>query len=352
MGVIQYFCGVDGIHQLLQTNIFNETSADSSSPHNSIVPHVAECVQQSFLILIPCLFLWIFLPVILYSLHKSQNGPLKGSSPITFRIIACAFLQLDVALRLLHGLFRNDENSSTSTWKSQNNSADHLIFQALLCLTITLAFMLILACRNRGVITSGVLFNFWLLLTVCGAPEFRYKIDVYTRFGEEADFSHTQFILAIAYYPLVVIIFFLSCFADSPKYLVADKHACPESTVSFLSQITFSWFDKMAMLGHKRALVMEDLWDLCNRDKSKHLVDKFDKVWTKYISKFNMHQSQSKSSKITLPSNGSPETQVLYPHSSNLAAEITPEPHLSYGHCSKSSNGHFWQEPSTNFALT
>jgi hypothetical protein len=39
------------------------------------------------------------------------------------------------------------------------------------------SIVLLIACRSRGLITSGVLFNFWLLLVVCGLPEFRWWIE-------------------------------------------------------------------------------------------------------------------------------------------------------------------------------
>ena len=56
-------------------------------------------------------------------------------------------------------------------------SLTRVFFSGLLYLTLATAMVLTVACRNRGVVTSGVLFNFWLLLAVCGLPEFRYKLE-------------------------------------------------------------------------------------------------------------------------------------------------------------------------------
>ena len=89
----------------------------------------------------------------------------------------------------------------------------------LLYFTLALALLLMLACRNRGVIASGVLFNFWLLLMLCGFPEFRYRLN---RHWEQSESPDYDFCLYMIYYPLVVLEWLLSCFADNPKYRVED----------------------------------------------------------------------------------------------------------------------------------
>ena len=54
----------------------------------------------------------------------------------------------------------------------------HVYGPGLLLTSLILAFNLLNACRKYGLVASGVLFNFWLLLTVCGFPEFRHKLDM------------------------------------------------------------------------------------------------------------------------------------------------------------------------------
>lgn len=39
----------------------------------------------------------------------------------------------------------------------------------------------------------------------------------------------------------------------------------------------------MAVVGNRRPLVMDDLWDLNARDRSEHLMPKFEEVWKKYL---------------------------------------------------------------------
>lgn len=56
---------------------------------------------------------------------------------------------------------------STVRWTIWSLISFHFHFQAA-------TVPLLIFCRIRGVITSGVLFVFWLLLTICGLPEFSW----------------------------------------------------------------------------------------------------------------------------------------------------------------------------------
>ncbi|KAH7698347.1 CRE-MRP-1 protein, partial [Aphelenchoides avenae] len=300
MHILDYLCG-DPVKVLDTNDALNATSS-------LVVPHVDECVQHTLLVLIPCTFLLLFLPIVLYALYKSDNGRLKPCTPATLRIINSVFLLCNSGLLffyLFYQWLRDDIGEYSLTRVS---------FSGLLYLTLAITLVLTVACRNRGVITSGVLFNFWLLLAVCGLPEFRYKL--HALLDDEADrFDSLELWLYMTYYPVVVLNFLLSCFADVPRYHRVDKKACPELMTSFLNQITFHWFTSMAILGNRRALEMDDLWELNARDRSKHLVDKWERVWDKHAGKFHAKrraQPTAKQNKNTsLTANGSPETLLL-----------------------------------------
>lgn len=61
-------------------------------------------------------------------------------------------------------------------------------------------------------------------------------------------------------------------------FLFSQK-PCPEESSGFLAKILFSWFDKLAWLGYKKPLVIEDLWDLKPEDSAVEVVPIFDKNW-------------------------------------------------------------------------
>jgi ATP-binding cassette subfamily C (CFTR/MRP) protein 1 len=69
------------VFQALPSSLFN-----GSAP-----PLLSECYQHTFLVFVPCVFLWIFTPVILYALKKSQELPLQWSFTITTKIVRTFF---------------------------------------------------------------------------------------------------------------------------------------------------------------------------------------------------------------------------------------------------------------------
>ncbi|KAE9546032.1 hypothetical protein FO519_010756, partial [Halicephalobus sp. NKZ332] len=183
--------------------------------------------------------------MVLYAVHKSTNGPLKCCSFTALRILISTILFLDVAILFGYGTYEN--------YYGIDSDDSYILGNGILLLAIGLVFGLTIVSRNRGLVTSGVLFNFWLLLAVCGLPEFRYKLSSYINMEEdEEDFDFLRFYLFMVYYPLVLVQLFTSCFADTPKYNIMDKKTCPELFASFLNQITFNWFTGMAIKGHRR----------------------------------------------------------------------------------------------------
>uniref|UniRef100_A0A7E4W3Z9 ABC-type glutathione-S-conjugate transporter n=1 Tax=Panagrellus redivivus TaxID=6233 RepID=A0A7E4W3Z9_PANRE len=173
-----------------------------------------------------------------------------------------------------------------------------IIGYTFLYFALAVALVLTVASRNRGLVTSGVLFIFWFLLAICGLPEFWYKLNTFefSSLDEtEQSYSTFYFINYMIYYGLVLLEFLFNCFADTPKYRVIDKKSCPELYSSFLNQITYTWYDRLATKGYKRGIVQDDLYDLNSRDQSKHLLEKFTKVWDDFIETSDLSNSKTKS---------------------------------------------------------
>lgn len=62
---------------------------------------------------------------------------------------------------------------------------------------------------------SGVLFFFWLLLILAGLPELRSRIIVHYNLKDDENVQY-NFVSYMVYYPLIVLMFILNCFADLP----------------------------------------------------------------------------------------------------------------------------------------
>ncbi|VDK43346.1 unnamed protein product [Anisakis simplex] len=209
----------DSVEEFLETN-----------PNLTSLPHLSECAQSTVLVFIPSLFIFMLCPLVLYRLSKSDNGSLH-------------------AVSFFNSLYE---------WKvgltRTNDSILSLFPKIFQYLSICLVLVLMIACRNRGLVTSG----------------------------EEDDvvrMSSSRLLLCLLSYPLIVLELVLSCFADTPKYKIVDKKMCPEESSSFLNQITFNWFHQLAVKGNKRALQVSDLWKLNTCDESRNLMPDFNKNW-------------------------------------------------------------------------
>ena len=89
----------------------------------------------------------------------------------------------------------------------------HLIAPIVRMGAYTLNLALYFYHMKWGVVTSGVTFVFWLLEAICGGLTFRSVI--ISGYGTGSD-RITPFTNYLAQYPLVLALFFLSCWAD-PK---------------------------------------------------------------------------------------------------------------------------------------
>lgn len=177
---------------------------------------------------------------------------------------------------------------------AQNNSGAekyqypvYYVTPAIMTVTFALTLGLMLAGKRKGIQSSGSLFIFWFLLAACGVFTYRSRImSITDGMSRQEEFP---FVWAMIYYPLVIGMLIVNCFADKPPRYSHDgeksDNPSPEENASFLSVITYQWFDKMAWLGYKKPLEASDLWDLNNRDKSRSVVPRFDKHWEKSLTK-------------------------------------------------------------------
>lgn len=69
--------------------------------------------------------------------------------------------------------------------------------------------------RKCGMRASGVLFFFWLLLILAGLPQFRSEIINYQQLTEDENVQY-NFVSYMIYYPMILLMFILNCFADLP----------------------------------------------------------------------------------------------------------------------------------------
>lgn len=132
--------------------------------------------------------------------------------------------------------------------------------------------------KIKGHRTSGLLFNFWLILVISAIPQLLIEINYDAATATE--WEQFQYINFIIYYTLISLMLFLNCFADkAPRHTTYHKYdnPSPEKSASFLRQLFFQWFDKITWIGWRRPLTEKDMYDINPEDSSKEIVPEFDK---------------------------------------------------------------------------
>lgn len=141
--------------------------------------------------------------------------------------------------------------------------------------------------KKKGHQSSGVLFNFWMLLMIFAIPQLMTEIRNYKSDGQNS-WEEFQFINYVIYFSLVAVMFLLNCFADKPPrnstYTKASNPS-PEQSSSFLRQILFQWFDSTTWVGWRRPLTEKDIHDINPDDTSRELVPPFDKYFYQSVEK-------------------------------------------------------------------
>uniref|UniRef100_A0A9J7YMS9 Multidrug resistance-associated protein 1 n=1 Tax=Cyprinus carpio carpio TaxID=630221 RepID=A0A9J7YMS9_CYPCA len=231
---IDSFCSLDGSDPFWDWNRTWQT-------HN---PDLTPCFQNTVLVWIPCLYLWLSAPFYILYLKRNDRGYI-------------CMTHLNRAKTLL-------------------------------------ATFLIQYERMKGVQSSGVMLNFWLVALVCATVTFRSKIlheILKMLFGlsfQPASVNVFKYTTFYIYYTMLLISLILACLSDQPPLFsqaVKDSNPCPELGASFLSRITFWWITGLMVIGYKRPLEEKDLWSLNTEDKSEKVVPQLVRRWDQECNK-------------------------------------------------------------------
>lgn len=149
--------------------------------------------------------------------------------------------------------------------------------------------------RKRGIMSSGLLFQFWALLLVLAIPQFRSEIVLHGHDTDPQaiadDWKLYRFTVYMLYFSLVVLQTLSHCFADkTPAVSTYSTFAndtrskpCPEVKASFVNKIFYLWFDPMAWYGYRNPLTTDDVYDLNPEDRTIELLPTFDHYWKESV---------------------------------------------------------------------
>ncbi|XP_005352384.1 canalicular multispecific organic anion transporter 1 [Microtus ochrogaster] len=227
------------------------------------------CFEQTVLVWIPLGFLWLLAPWQLFSVCRSRT---KKSSITKFYIakqVLVVFLLILAAIDLGLALTEDTGQAAIPPVRYTNP----------ILYICTWILVLVIQHSRQGCIqkNSWFLSMFWILSIVCSTFQFQTLI----RALQQDSNSNTAYsYLFFVSYGFQIIIFILSAFSDS-----SDTSYNPSSTASFLSSITFSWYDSTVLKGYKHPLTLEDVLDVDKEFKTKAMVSKFEVFMTKDLQK-------------------------------------------------------------------
>ncbi|XP_047410098.1 ATP-binding cassette sub-family C member 2 [Sciurus carolinensis] len=227
------------------------------------------CFEQTVLVWIPLGFLWLLAPWQLLHVYKSRNK----RSPITKFYLAkqvlVVFLLILAAIQLALVLTEDSGEATIPPVKYTN---------PILYLCTWLLVLLIQDSRQWCIQkNSWFLSLFWILSILCGTFQFQTLIRALLQDNNSNLAYSCLFFISYGFQILILI---LSAFSEK-----SDSSNNPSSTASFLSSITFSWYDSMVLKGYKQPLTLEDVWDIDEGFKAKTMENRFEIFMAKGLQK-------------------------------------------------------------------
>ncbi|CAF3642109.1 unnamed protein product [Adineta steineri] len=278
----------------------------TSSPY----PYLTKCFRNTILQWVPISIFWLILPVWLYILSKRQfkSQPLAVSILfITKMILTGLFLLVQIIRTIHYAILLTSEKSYA-----------YLLTPILYIITGVTILWLMNYDRLKGAFSSGVLFIFWLLVSVASIPDvIDYSIFVYHQKIISIAFW-TELINVWFIFFVVLSLFITNCFAE--KYInlettLHERAVVPELYASFPSRILYGWVTPLIVQGYKKPLTEKDCWELASSEKTITIIQQvqnYIKSRTKNISYKNTDVNQSEEEHQSLL-NGVPVVDVKNP---------------------------------------
>ncbi|KAL0992607.1 hypothetical protein UPYG_G00095650 [Umbra pygmaea] len=322
------FCSVDG----------SDPFWDWNRTWHSENPDLTQCFQNTVLVWIPCIYLWLCAPIYILYLKSHDRGYIC-MTPLNKAKTAIGFLLWLVCWADVFYSFwerSQDSSASTSCFTSSTKAPVSLVSPTMLGITMLLATLLMQYERLKGVQSSGVMLNFWLVAVLCATVTFRSKIiQAINQPLTVCGFRYTTFYI---YYALLLVALLLSAIPDQPPLFSQasrDMNPCPEIGASFLSRISFWWITGLMVTGYKRPLEQKDLWCLNSEDRSQRIVPQLVRRWTNECLKVKRPEEKLLYSPKKAPGgerkDGQPveEAEILI----SKAPQKTAEPSLLWALC-------------------
>ncbi|CAF0999654.1 unnamed protein product [Rotaria sordida] len=223
---------------------------------NSSYPYLTECFRNTILQWVPMSIFWLILPLWLYVLHKRSiklQALVVSTLFIIKMIFVCLFILIQI-IRIIHYVVLLKEEKGLA----------ELLTPILYIITTSFILWLINYDRLKSVFSSGLLFIFWLLVSLAIVPD---VIDYSVKFHQQIKSISLwiEFIIVWFQFFFAFGLFITNCFAEKyivPETTLNERPIVPEFHESFPSRIFYSWATPLIHRGYKKPLTEKDCWEL------------------------------------------------------------------------------------------
>uniref|UniRef100_A0A8C5H1L3 ABC-type glutathione-S-conjugate transporter n=1 Tax=Gouania willdenowi TaxID=441366 RepID=A0A8C5H1L3_GOUWI len=276
-------------------------------------PDLTQCFQNTVLVWVPCIYLWLLAPFYCLHLYCHDRGRILMSSLCTTKMVLGFLLASFGFVEFFYILLERSQEIE-----------QHMVFllsPIIRSMTVILALCIIQLERIRGCRSSIFLFLFWVLAVICSLVPLRAKIqlamDEVMLFIQVFFFQHSHTYklpsngLGNVLYILKPIRWWR--FTAKPQVTLKTnllQNPCPVKDASFLSKILFWWFTGLVVKGYRTPLEAEDLWTLREEDTSQKIISELQEEWTAECARIQK-QEKALASGVALGSRLQDQAQLL-----------------------------------------
>ncbi|XP_053202214.1 ATP-binding cassette sub-family C member 3-like [Panonychus citri] len=248
---------------------------DVNSTWNSDSPKLSRCFHTTILNWLPTCFLWLLCIYEIRRTIKIRRQLIPWNWINTCRLILSTLNILVNCLQLVNIIFRYFNSSNPSVAADFYSSSTNIV-------SFTLVSLLFHYHRLRGIRTSAIIWIYFFLQTICTF------LIAYSTWVNSSEYTGTEVILMNIFFVSNLHLLIITSFTDRPNSLTYEynsiaekdnkysKKYSPENEASFPSEVLFSWFNNMAILGWRTSLTTKDLWELRDDLKTENLIGAFD----------------------------------------------------------------------------
>ncbi|KAK3523187.1 hypothetical protein QTP86_021720 [Hemibagrus guttatus] len=280
------------------TCIYTVLPHQNDSFLNRTDPDLPVCVERTVLVWVPLGFLWLCAPLHLARLFKKKAPKTPFSKQYICKQVVAGLLFLTAVAGLAVTLAEDYRLLNGSS--AEKNPAVLYVNPVLFGVSWVLVMLMQEAVRRKErAVDSASLFLFWLLLVICDIFPFQTILRDVLKQENIADLP--RFCLFYIAYLLELVALVLSAIADVSPEVKQQAKKNPEASATFLSRITFNWFNWMVISGYKTPLVQEDMWELNEKASTSYISQRFEEIMKEELRKARqrLQKKQSKKKKST-----------------------------------------------------